>query len=339
MYKLRSEIFKSILGQVLECHGNPVYKIAYYNKFQGYGLRASDFDGKKGCSRRVFSHWKNFLLERKIIRKAKKKRNLKDKTKDSDRNQSFVITPLGICHFSSTTDKIVEHEGRKMVEVMRDYGIHVPNIEWVEICKIITKNTANKIIKQICDSVNLKEINNEFHIILSYRSRSGISYEKSRFIINADEMYVQLPESMSMVELSDDPTPTSKPKIDDELLYGEIADFIMESFCYAVVENYHWKLMNKSKLLKRSGLSSQKKSNIRKSVNRYKSILEKLPLEMHLSASNFVGYNLFPEITQEQEIIKKIYEHVYNKIDPKTGIKFLKNFEPANIFPNVITKS
>ena len=322
MYKARSEIFKNILTQLLECHGNPVNKITYYNRFQGYGLRATDFDKKKGCSRRVFSHWKNFLLERKSIRKPKLKRNLKDKTKDSDRNYPFVITPLGICRFTSATDEIIEYDGKKIVEVMKDYGEYVPNIDWEKISKIISKKTINRILKQICDSVKMEEINDEFHINLTYKSRSGISYEISKFVINSNEMYVQLTESTYMVELSDDPTPTSKGKINDEILYISIADFVMDSFCYAIVENYHWKIINKLKLLNRLDLSSKKKSNIRKSVNRYKNILEKIPFEVHYAANGFIDQNLVESIRQEQKLLKKISDNFHNTIAPKYGVKF-----------------
>jgi len=336
MYKVRSEIFKNILERLLECHGDPANKITYYNRFQGYGLRATDFDGKEGCSRRVFSHWKNFLLERKSIRKPKLKRNLKDKTKDSDRNYPFVITPLGICRFTSVTDEIAEYDGKKIVEIMKDYGDYVPDIDWDEISKIISKKTLKRILKQICDSVKMEEVDDEFHINLTYKSRSGISYEKSKFVINSNEMYVQLPESTYMVELSDEPTPTSKGKIDDEILYRSVADFVIDSFCYAIVENYHWKIINKSKLLNRSDLSSKKKSNIKKSVDRYKKILEKIPFEIHLTASGFIGDNLYGEIVQEQKFVKEIYEHTYNQIYPKTGRKFRETVKPPNLFSDEI---
>ena len=323
MYKVRSEIFKNILEPLLECHGSPINKISFYNKVQGYGLRATDFDKKKGCSRRVFSHWKDFLLERKIIRKPKIKRKLQDKTKDSDRNYPFVITPLGICRFSSSTDEIIGHMGGEIVEILRDYGMFVPNIDWNEICKIISANTANKILKQICDSVDLREVNDEFHIILNYRSRSGITYEKSRYIIRQNQVYVKLPEDMQTIESFENPKPVSMPKIDDDLLYSDIAKFIIESFCYSIIENYYWKIFNKSIMLNWPEISSKKKTEIKKDIETYKKTLDQIPFEVHYNANNFIGQNLFGSIKQEQKLLKKILDTFNSEIAPKNGFRFI----------------
>lgn len=326
------ETFRNILECMLECYGNEIYKINYYKKLQGYGLRASDFEGKKGCSRRVFSHWKDSLLEQKLIRVPKIKRRLKDKTKDSLRNHPYVITPLGICYFSSIIDEIPLHEGKKIVEVLSHYTLYDPYLDWEKICRNITEDKAHKILKKICDSINIRKINDEFHVILSYRSRGGINYEKSRFIINQNQIRLQLPENIHTIESLKNPNPTSKPKIDNDMLFRDVANFIIESFCYSVVESYHWKIMNESVMLKWSELSPQKKLSIKKSINKYKDILEKIPVEVHLASNNFIGDNLFGEIKQEQKVVEEIYDYFYNKVIPKHGIKVEGDGKPIKLF-------
>ena len=121
MYKTRMEIFESVFSPMIGCFGNPDYQIAFWNKLQGYGLKASDFEESKGCSRRVFSHWKNFLLERKMIRIPRVRRTPRKNSSHTFNNLRYAITPIGLCYFSSILREIEPHYGTNIIKIFPNY--------------------------------------------------------------------------------------------------------------------------------------------------------------------------------------------------------------------------
>lgn len=334
MYKTRIETFENILSPMLECFDNNDYKIEYYNKLQGYGLKASDFEKYEGCSRRVFSHWKNFLLDQKLIRAPKvKRRQKKDTSKRSSKNLPYIITPLGICYFSSILDKIDLHHGEKIVRFLSNYSSYNLHIDWKKICEIIGSKEAHHILKKVCDSIDIIDINDEIKVILSYKSRGKISYEFFKYIINHRQISLQLLEDQYTIESFTNLNPVSTPIIDDNLFHRDMAEFIVESFCYSIIENCHWKILNKSRLLSWEETTSKEKSKIKNTITKYEKILENIPFEVHLIANNFIGQNFFGTIKQEQQLVKEAYGYFYSKIVPKYGFEFEdKDENPSQLF-------
>jgi hypothetical protein len=319
---------------MIDCFGNSDYKVTYWNKTQGYGLRASDYKTNKKCSDRAFSHWKNHMLERKWIRNPRTKRSKKKKTTiRATNNLRYAISPLGICHYSSIMNNISKYDGNKIIEILSSYAIFKTFQSWREISNIISEKETHQILKNICDSIDLIEINNEFQVALNYKSRGGINYEKSRYIIRQNQVYVKLPEDTQTIESFHNPEPVSMPKIDDDLLYSDIAEFIIESFCYHIIENYHWKIIKKSGMLNWKEIPAKEKLKIKNNIEKYKMILEKIPFEVYYAANDFINQNLFGSIRQEQKLLKKISDNFYNIIAPKHGLKFIDaNGKPLQLF-------
>jgi hypothetical protein len=318
------QIYKDILSPMIDCFGISYYKVTFWNKPQGYGLKASDYNANKKCSGRVFSHWKNHMLERKWIRAPRTKRNKNKKTTTrATNNLRYAISPLGICHYSSIINEISRQDINKIIEILISYSIYVTFQSWKEVCDIISEKVAYQTLKDICDSIDLVEIDDEFRVVLNYKSRGIIRYERSRYIIRQNQVYVKLPEDMQTIESFHNPKPVSMPKIDDDLLYSDIAEFIIESFCYSVIENYYWKIFHKSNMLNWEDISSKKKTEIKKDIETYKKTLDQIPFEVYSNANNFIGQNLFGSIKQEQKLLKKISDTFYSEIAPKNGFRFI----------------
>ena len=317
------QIFENILSPMIDCFGNSDYKVTFWNKAQGYGLKASEYQADKGCSGRVFSYWKNHMLERKWIRTPRTKRSKKKKTTTrATNNLRYAISPLGICQYSSIMNEISKHDGKKIIEILSSYSFYKEFHSWDEICDIITEKVAHQTLKDICDSIDLVETKDEFQVVLNYRSKSKIRYEKSRYIIKQNQVYVKLPEDTMTIESFHNPEPVSMPKIDDELLYSDIAEFIIESFCYSIIENYHWKITTKSNMLNWNEVSSKEKLKIIKEIKEWEKNLDEIPFEVHLTANNFISQNLFGSIRREQKLLKKISDTFYNEVAPKQGYQF-----------------
>lgn len=323
MYKPRIETFENILSPMLECFDNNDYKIEYYNKLQGYGLKASDFEKYEGCSRRVFSHWKKFLLDRKLIRvPTVKRRQIEDESKRSSKDLPYVITPLGICYFSSILDKIDLHHGEKIVRFLSNYSSYNLYMDWKKICEIIGSKEAHHILKKVCDSIDINEDNDKIIMNLNYKTKGRINYELFKYIINHRHVVLQFSEE-------------GYTNIDDELFHKDIAEFIVESFCYSIIEECNSKIHEKSRLLSWEENTPKQRSNVRRIIKKWEKILDTLPFEIHMIASNFISQNVFGTLKQEQVLANKISEYFYNKIAPQYGFDFTDSKDkPIQLFPD-----
>lgn len=333
MYNSRVKIFTKILSSTLECFGNEDNKITFWNKLQGYGLKASDFDYSKGCSRRSFTHWKNFLLERKLIRIPRvKRKSKKDVSRRSSRGLPYVITPLGICYFSLLLKDITSRQGNYIIKFLGHYSSDKITIDWKKICQVLGDSEACLILKRVCDSI---EINgeDEIHIIWKYRSREKIAYEFVEYKIDNKQIVTQLPEGRYTEELHKERILTARPIIDDDSFYQDLADFILKTFCYSIIENYHWKILWTTRLLNWATLTETQEADFKNTITKCETILENIPFEVHLTANNFISENIFGTIKQEQKLAKKISDYYYQKILPKEGVNITDdNAKPFSMF-------
>ena len=339
MNNLGINYFKKILEPMLACIENKEYKIVYWSKIQGYGLRASDFENVEDYSRRRFSYWRNLMLKQKMIKIPQvKRRPKKGGVISSSYNCRFAISPLGICYYSKVSNKIGTNFASKIIKVLNynsEYPLHV---DWKEISKIMGEKEAGQILKKVCDSVEIIEINDEVHVMLSYKSRRKIKYEFFKYIINQKQVYLELPEDEYTDQLHAEFIPVSTPKIDDDLFFTDIAEFILEAFCYSIIENCHWKIMNTSRTLGWAKITNKEKLNFENIVSKYEDMLEKIPFEVYQTANDFIGQKIFGSIIGEQRLTKKISDYYYHKIAPKYGLDFVdvdgkpfQLFSPENI--------
>jgi len=317
------ETLENILSPMLGCFGNKDYKIEYYKKLQGYGLKASDFEKYEGCSRRVFSHWKNFLLDRRLIREPTvKRRQNKDPNKRSSKNRPYIITPLGICYFSSVLDKIDLHNGLNIIRFLSQYASYYLHIPWNEICELMGSKEVHNILKKVCDSVDIIDVKDRIIVNLNYKTKRRINYELFKYTIDDKQIILQWSEK-------------EFTKIANESFHEDIANFILESFCYSIIEECNLRMREKSRLLSWEEITSKEKSNIKKAIRKWEKILETIPFEIHNSANDFIGQNIFGTIKQEQKLVGEISNYFYDKIAPKYRLKFVdKDKKPFRMFPS-----
>ena len=335
MYRIRIKVLESILSPMIVCFGNPEYQVPFWNKLQGYGLKSSDFEESKGCSRRVFSHWKNFLLERKMIRIPKAKRTpRKNSSRHTFNNQRYAITPIGICYFSSLLNEIEPHYGTNIIKILSYHSLDYLHLEWKDICKIVGKKEAHQILKKVCDAIEISDVDEWIQIKLNYRSRREISYEFFKYIINQNQVRLELAEGYYSDEPDvnqDDPVPTRI--IDDDSFFRYVAEFILEAFCYSIIENCHWKLRIKFQKSEEAKLTNKEKSDYKNMVTKYKTMLENIPDGMHVIAYNFFGQNIFGILKQEEKLSNKVSDYFNNKIMPKYEHNFVEDDgKPYTVF-------
>lgn len=311
---------------MIGCFGNPEYQVPFWNKLQGYGLKASDFEKSEDCSRRVFSHWKNFLLERKMIRIPRVKRTpRKNSSHRTFNNLRYAITPVGICYFSSILDEIEPYYGTNIVKFLSYHASYSLHVEWKDICKIVGKKEAHQILKKVCDAVEIIDVDKEVQIKLNYRSRWKINYEFFKYIINRDQIRLELPEGMYSDEPDVNQNPVPTRIIDDDSFFRYVSEFILEAFCYSIIENCHWKLRIKLQKSDEAKLTNKEKLDYKNTATKYKTMLENIPFEMHLIAYNFFGQNIFGTLKLEEKLSNEVSDYFYNKIVPKYGYDFVKD--------------
>ena len=107
MYRTRIDSESQILRILL--NANQAVK---YHKIQGYGLKDSDFDDMPNCSRRIFNHRKNDLLNSFSIRKLKQ---------SDKRSTYYQITPLGIIHLCKSINHWKDMPFTRIFDVLKFY--------------------------------------------------------------------------------------------------------------------------------------------------------------------------------------------------------------------------
>jgi len=310
------------LRALIDCHGDKYYKKMWWKKTQGYGLIASQFNGKDGCSRRMFSERKKFLHESKMIRILKSK----------ERGVPFTITPLGICYFCSKVESIDAEIGIKIFRLLSTYSEYTLGADWKVIFSVITKIDALLILKRVCDSIEFKQIDDGMLVVLGYKSREGIFYEFTKYKLHQNQIRLQLAENLRIINVRDK-TPTSTPTIDEGFFHKDVAEFIVQSFCYAIVEYYHWEILISTITMSNEQLTEREKLILKDKIANWENILARLPLEVHQTSVHFIGEKIFGRIKREQKLAKKISDHFSQKILSDAGFQFVdKKGKPFSMF-------
>lgn len=309
---------------MLKCFGNKEYEITYWKKVQGYGLRATNFDDFEFTSRRAFSGWKDGLLEKKLITKLKSRKE----------RPYFSITPLGICHLGSLLENIDANNAKYMIKFLSYYStIDLTFSIWEKILDIIGEKESNLILKRICDSIEIKESNNEILILVRYESRRRIIYEIDKYRIFNGQIYVQLDEGTIISNPQNRGEPIHEQLVDEHVFEQEIAGFILKAFCYSVVESCHSKILSSEKAVSYENFSNKTKSIFRDIINENKNILEKLPYDVHSIAAELIERDLLGRTKKHIILLKEISEHYYQKVAPNEGIRWtFEDGNPMNVF-------
>jgi hypothetical protein len=310
MYKSHTTIFRGMLLPMLSCFGNKDYEITYYKHLRGYGLNASDFDKQAGCSRRVFSHWKGFLLDKKLIKTAQiKGKSKSDGSFRTPHNTRYIITGLGICYFSSLSDEIGEITSKNMIKFLSESTAYNLHLDWDDLCVLIGCEKVCGILKKVCDSIKISYIGEKTLVNLNYETKGKINYNVYQYIINKRNIVIQHSEE-------------GYGNIDDDLFHKDIAEFIVDTFCYSIIEEYNYKIKEKSRILDWDELQPKEKSNIKKMIKKYQNILENIPFEVHEGANNFFSTYAYPMLNNERKLMNHISEYYRHTIAPKYGLKF-----------------
>lgn len=311
-----------ILRALIDCYGVKEYKKTWWKKVQGYGLKGVQFNGISGCTRRIFSEKKKFLHENKMIRSLQSK----------ERGKPFTITPLGICYFCSKSTEINSITGIKIFKLLRTYSIYELDLFWEEIFNAITSKEALLILKRVCDSISFNQTDNAVYVSLGYKSREKITYEFTRYKLYQNQIHLLLPENLRIIE-NPEKMATSIPLIDEKLFHQDIAEFIAQSFCYSLVEYYHWEILVSTISLSDNKLTDVEEMTLKNKITNWENTLAKLPFDVHLSAVHFIGEKIFGTIKKEQKLAKRISDHFYQKIAAESGINFrTKKGKPYSMF-------
>lgn len=323
MYNSGIKYFKYFLRALIQCVDDKVYKITFRKSIKGYGLTHSNFEQFNDCTSRNFAHWKQILLDLKLIwiPKVKNKQSDDGSNKSSYRRQ-YTISPLGICSFSSTTDKIGANDAKRIISILKFHSNLTLKWDWKEICKIIETEKASQILKQSCDSIKIIEVNGDVHLIFGYKSKEKTSYEFFKYIISKNQAYYVLPEGY----FSDEPDVINDPIplriIDDNSFFTDIAEFILQTFCYSIIENCHWNIQKKTHILNFPLSTKKEKLDSKKIIEKYNTVLEKIPFETHLIASNFYREKIFGSIRREEKLSSQIFDYFNVKVGSRIGYEF-----------------
>lgn len=320
MYNSGIKYFEQFLLPLLNCTDNKKYKVVYWREIKNYGLTLSDFENFKGCSSRTFSHWRKSMLELKLIRipKIKNKQKL-DGSNVSSYNLQYVISPLGICSLTSTTKKIALNDSKKIIKILKYYSEFIQFFEFKITHKAVGNEETNRILKRICDSVQIRETDVGIQVILGYYSREKTYFEFFKYFINNNQVLLELPVGYYSDESDVIQTPVPRRIIDDNSFFGYVAEFILEAFCYSIVEDCHWNIEKMRFKLSKKDFTNQEKLEFKKTLTKYEEILDKLPFETHLIAGNFFNDKMYPKITQEKTLSDKVSDYFMGEIAPKYG--------------------
>lgn len=313
-----------ILRAFIEYYGHKLYKRIWWNKIQGYGITATEFNGIAGCTRRIFSEKKKFLYENKMIKTLKSK----------ERGTPYTITPFGICYYCSKISEVDSSIGISIFKLLSTYSTYHLELLWKEIFNVITNKDALFIFKRVCDSIAFSQTNDGSYVSLRYKSREGIIYEFTTYKLYQNQIRLILPENLRIIDnYNYEKTPTSSPTIDEKLFHQDIAEFLVQSFCYSIIEYYHFEILVSTITLNGKNLTNVEEMTLKNKITNWEDILAKLPLDVHLIAVHFIGDKIFGTIKNEQKLAKKISDHFYQKIAPNAGIEFVnKKGKPYSLF-------
>ncbi len=321
MYNSSVNYFHSLLESLVECTDNKEYKIFYRKKITGYGLTHSNFEDIKKGNSRNFAHWKQNLLDLKLIWIPKvKNKQSQDGSNTSTYGRQYMISPLGICSFSSTTDKIGENNAKRIISILKFYSDFTLKWEWEELCKIIGTEEASQLLKQSCDAVKIRDVNKEVHVTLGYNSKTKTSFEFSKYIIRKNKVYFELHEGYFLDEsdVIQDPIPLRIMK--ESFFFTDIAEFILETFCYSIIENCHWNIQNESYILKVPLSTKKEKLDANKTIKKYNTMLEKIPYTPHMIARTFYEERISGNIWSEKKLSVKVFDYFDKQVTSRDKI-------------------
>ena len=282
---------------MLTIFGNKKYEVTFWKKLQGYGLRVTDFDNyKPNTSHRVFSEWKNELLVKKLIMPLKSK----------GKQRYFTITPLGICHLGSLVKTIDAHNAKYMIRFLSYYSDENLIGTWEKICEIIGKDTACNLLKGVCDSIEIKETDNDVLVLVRYKTKRGMIYEVDTYKISNGCLRVQLRGYTFDLDSQNNVIPTREPQIDEEVFHLELADFVLKAFCYSVVENYHAKILDYEHIISFNEFPEEEKLVYKKELTEQQDLLEKLPHNVHSIAAWLIERDILTRTQENIKLMKRI---------------------------------
>lgn len=322
MYNSGVKYFKDFLQALIQCTDNKDYEITYRRNVKGYGLTHSNFNYFKYCKSRNFAHWKQNLLDLKLIWIPKvKNQQSEDGSNKSTYRRQYTISPLGICSFSSTTEKISTNDAKRIISNLKFHSDFTLKWEWKELCKIIGTEKASQLLKQSCDSVKIIDANGDVHSIFGYESKAKTSYQFDKYIIRQNQVYFELPQGYFLDESDVIQDPIQLRIVDDSLFFTDVAEFILETFCYSIIENCHWNIKGEEHILNSRLATKKEKLDSKNVIEKYKTMLEKIPLETHSIAITFYWEKLSSSIKMQGELSSKVIDYHNKQVVSRYGIK------------------
>lgn len=226
LYRSRIDSESEILRVLLNANQNVIFR----KKIQGYGLKDSDFDDKPNCSRRIFNHRKNDLLNSYSIRKLKQ---------SDKRSTYYQITPLGIIHLCKSAKDLNEIPFTRIFDVLKFYynkgkptdeKSYIDKLKnsWDVLEKIFGRNWFVEPLNEITKTIELESNPNHYDIHLYYELY-GLKVLINSFWISKDEIRMKAlsGEPEDFLYFSD--------VVDNEKMYSLISKFIIKAFLHCIV--------------------------------------------------------------------------------------------------------
>jgi len=221
MYRDRRESIMSILCLLLE----KSEKVSYRRKLQGYGLYDSQFDKfSPECTRRIFNHSKNELLEKKYITKLKTR---------GEQKQYYSITPLGICYLCSISE-VDKHQYIKMLDFLKFF---YKNNSLTKTSNIAIKIKTMRDVWELVEKYDEPHMQNSFAFYFEL-ALEGIKIIDKRVELSYTDMHANSTTSFAKYFIKNDEIQAleipPRELLESEFYY-EIAEYIIYSFFYTLI--------------------------------------------------------------------------------------------------------
>jgi len=188
-------------------------------KFKGpggkmyFGLQNKDFqnnDGKWKNGKKIFSDYKNRLLELKAIYKIKPKKA----------HSPCGLTPLGICYLAKYGKELTYSDVKKMIEYLQNHSkIRIP-ID--KLSKAIGKEKVVEFFQNNCKLMDLNDNKINFNI----KQLPNLTVTMEKYAIE-DNLIVVKDEDIFF-----------EPLIHEDFLFKKLSEFLLRGFCFSI-KDYH----------------------------------------------------------------------------------------------------
>lgn len=210
-------------------------KVKGWGVIQGYGLKDSDFEKFKNCSRRMFNHRKAEFLKSKFITPLKSK----------GKRSKYSITPLGITYLCQNQKELTENQAKKIFEQLRIFykksgikqGSNVKLIEkttkkiWGSLSGIIGVNELHESLADVFDCIKIVRSEDTFEVKLSYPIFNEGTLNFRKFVFNKEKVMELYHKSKTSSII------TARLVKDDLSFFYYLSEFILLVLQYHVLNN------------------------------------------------------------------------------------------------------